>query len=99
MSWYTQLYTTKGEVVWVFEIVPKRESSEFSYIKEGVGKISLSKDVFFSVFCVCVLLIYTISTITLCVWQEGLSVVECNQQMYDFCKWVIFEKQRHCEHL
>ena len=28
--------------------------------------------------------------------QEELSFITSNQQIYDFYKWVIFEKKRHC---
>ena len=44
---------------------------------------------------VCVLLIYTISLTILCVSWEEFSLIESNQQIYDFYKSVIFEKQRH----
>ena len=40
-----------------------------------------------------VFLIYTISNSILCVLQEELRLIESNQQIYDFYKKVIFEKQ------
>ena len=40
-------------------------------------------------------MIYTISIGILCVLWEGHSLLESNQEIYDFCKWLIFEKQRH----
>ena len=46
--------------------------------------------------CVCVLFIYTISISIICVSLEELSFIESNQHIYDFYKWVIFEKKRHC---
>ena len=48
--------------------------------------------------CVCVLLIYTIS-IT-CVSQEEPTLIACNQQVYDFYKWIIeCNKGSCCEHV
>ena len=44
--------------------------------------------------CVCVLFIYTISISIPCISWEELSLMESNQQIYDFYKWVVFEKQR-----
>ena len=41
---------------------------------------------------VCVLFIYTISIS----WEE-LSLIESNQQIYNFYKWIISEKQKHFE--
>ena len=48
--------------------------------------------------CVCVLLlfIYAISVCIICVSQEVPSLAASNQQIYDFYKWIIFEKKRHC---
>ena len=48
-----------------------------------------------SVWCMCVLFIYTILISVICVSQEELSLVASNAQMYDFKKWVIFKKKRH----
>ena len=48
------------------------------------------------VWCVCVLLIYTISVSIICVSQEEPSPIASDQQMYDFYKWIIFEKKRYC---
>ena len=45
---------------------------------------------------VCVLFIYTISISIICVLQKEPSLVASNQQIYDFFKWIIFEKRRHC---
>ena len=47
------------------------------------------------VCCVCVLFIYATSTSIICVWQEELSFIASNQQIYDLHKWVIFEKKKH----
>lgn len=41
-------------------------------------------------FCLC----FAERTCFFCVSQEGLSFFEFNQQIWDFCKWAIFEKQR-----
>ena len=45
----------------------------------------------------CVLLIYTISISIICVSQEEPSLIASNQQIYDFEKWIIYEKKRHGE--
>ena len=80
----------------------KKGASDFSHKKGGVGKIRwvvLKKGVsltFLPTKLVCVLFIYTISISILCVSREEGSLTESNQQIYDFYKWVIFEKQRHC---
>ena len=42
------------------------------------------------------LFIYTISISIICVSQEEPSLIAPNQQIYDFYKWVSFEKKRHC---
>ena len=68
------------------------------FLQKGAG-VSLSKVIFLSVCGLCVLLIYTIPITSLYVSQEGLSLVESNQQMYGFHKRVIFEQQRHCRPL
>ena len=47
---------------------------------------TLSKVIFFTVCSVCFLLIYTISISILCLSQEVVSLVESNQQIYDFNK-------------
>ena len=44
---------------------------------------------------VCILFICTISISIFCVSQEELSLIASNQQIYDFYKWVIFEKKIH----
>ena len=49
-----------------------------------------------SVWCVCVLFIYTVSISIICVSQEEPNLIASNQQMYDFYKWIIFEKESHC---
>ena len=68
---------------------PKKWDSEFSTKTGGVSKIyGCSKKGGIILF------IYTIFVSNLCVSQEGL--VESNQQIYDFYKWMIFKKQRHC---
>ena len=41
----------------------------------------------------CILLIYTIFLSILCVSEEGSSLVESNQQIYDFYKWVILKSK------
>ena len=46
--------------------------------------------------CMCVLFIYTISISIIYVSQEEPSLIASNQQIYDFYKWIIFEKKRHC---
>ena len=45
---------------------------------------------------VCILFIYNVSTSIICVSVEELTLIESNQQICDFYKWVIFKKQRHC---
>ena len=47
--------------------------------------------------CVCVydLFIYTISISIIWVLQEETSLIASNQQIYNFYKWIIFEKKRH----
>ena len=56
--------------------------------REGITNTnpSLSKVSFLSVCGMCVLLIYTISINIRCVSQERFSLVESNQQIYDFYK-------------
>ena len=44
---------------------------------------------------VCILCIYTISIGIVCVSREELKLSKSNQQIYGFCKWVFFKKQRH----
>ena len=48
--------------------------------------------------CLCFVYLYhfTISISIICVSREEVSLTESNQQIRDFCKRVIFEKQRHC---
>ena len=80
---------------------PKEGGSEFFHKKGGVCKIggcfkigditnkhqlTLSKVIFLSVCGLFGFLIYTIYINVLCVSQEGLSLVESNQQIYDFYK-------------
>ena len=80
---------------------PKEGGSEFFHKKGGVCKIggcfkigditnkhqlTLSKVIFLSVCGLFGFLIYTIYISVLCVSQEGLSLVESNQQIYDFYK-------------
>ena len=48
-----------------------------------------------SVWCMYVLFIHTIFISVICVSQEELSLIASNEQMYDFCKWLIFKKKRH----
>ena len=45
------------------------------------------------------LLIYTFFFSIFCVSQEGLNLMESNQQIYDFYKWALFEKQGQCGRL
>ena len=42
------------------------------------------------------LLIYTNSMRLLCVSEEKLSAIQSNQQICEFCKGPIFEKQNYC---
>ena len=44
----------------------------------------------------CSFTLYTISISLLCVSREGLSLFQSNRRLYGSCKWVTFEKQRHC---
>ena len=72
-----------------------------SCFKEGVSLIfilTLSKKIFLSVWweCECVLFISTISNSILCISRKELGLTESNQQICDFYKRVIFEKQSHC---
>ena len=88
---------------WILENFPKKAVQNFSIKLGRVGKIgglfylvtvALSKFIFLScVVCVCVLLIYTISISILCVSQEGFRLVESNQQIYNFYKWVILKRK------
>ena len=57
--------------------------------------LTLSEVIFLAVWGVCVLFIYTISLSIHCVSREGLTLLESNQQICDFYKWVIFKKQSH----
>ena len=50
----------------------------------------LSNVIFLYLFGVCVLFIYTISMSNICVWQEELSLIASNEQIYTFYKGVIF---------
>ena len=83
---------------WVLEIFAERSGSDFSHKKGGVGEIkglfdffSFSSDIFLWVFGV--LFIYTNSVSIIRASQEELSFIPCNQQIYDFYKWVIFENK------
>ena len=107
-SWNPPLY--KGEGVRVFEIFLKKGVQIFS-IKEGtgnIGSVSLKKEgttYFHTNPFEChislyfpfqsLLLIYTTFISILCISQEGLNLSESNQQICDFCKCVILEKQRY----
>ena len=69
-------------------------------LKKRVSLIIILSDPFhcflsLGVCCVCVLFIYATSTSIICVWQEELSFIASNQQIYDLHKWVIFEKKKH----
>ena len=69
-------------------------------IKRGVSLIFILTNPFqcyisLSVWCVRVLFIYTISISIICVSQEKPSLIVSNQQIYDFYKYIIFEKKRH----
>ena len=52
-----------------------------------------------SVCVLFILFIHGISIRILCVSREEFSFTESNQQIWDFNKLVIFEKQRHCRTL
>ena len=81
-----------------FRNFPKKEGLEFSHKKRVVGKIrglvtlkketsptiTLSKDILLSVCCV--FLNFIISFSILLASQEGVSLVDSDQQKYDFCK-------------
>ena len=54
---------------------------------------SFSKCLVIVCVSVCVLFIYTISITIICVLQKELGLAASNQQIYDFYKWVIFEKK------
>ena len=45
--------------------------------------------------CVCFVYLHQFLQIV-CVSQEEFTLIESNQQIYDFYKRVIFEKQKHC---
>ena len=55
--------------------------------------LSFSKCLVIVCVSVCVLFIYTISITIICVLQKELGLAASNQQIYDFYKWVIFEKK------
>ena len=48
---------------------------------------------FLSVYCMYVLFIYTILISIILVLQEERGLIASNEQVYDFYKWVIFEKK------
>ena len=61
----------------------ERERHIFSHKNRGAGKIvevTLSSVIFLSVWCVCVLFIYTISMSFICVSHEECSLITANQQ-------------------
>ena len=60
----------------------------------GTLLLPLSSVRFLEVFSVCVLFIYTISISIICVSEGELSLIASNEQIYNFCKWVIFEKKK-----
>ena len=55
--------------------------------------LTLSKVIFLCLCGVCILLIYLTSITILCVSQERLSLVESNQQIYDFYMCVILKSK------
>ena len=60
--------------------------------------LTLSSVIFLWIFGVCVFLFkYTISTSIICVSLKELTLIASNQQIYDFYKWEILEKKKHCE--
>ena len=63
---------------------------EFLHKKGGVIQFYLSE----CLACICVFCFISTSIVYFS-WEE-LTVTESNQQIYDFCKWVIFKKQRYC---
>ena len=64
----------------------------FSYL------VTLSSVIFLWVFGVFVLCLFApFLSVFICVSQEEPSLIAAsNQQIYDFYKWIIFEKKRHC---
>ena len=89
-------------MVWLFEISPKKRASEFSHEEGEVIKIGVvlkksechylplaNPSPYLSLCAVsaCVLFIYTICISILCVSQEGVSLVESNQQICDFYRF------------
>ena len=74
----------------------KGKAAKIGVLRNGESLISTNPlKLSFSLYmCVVwVFLIYTISNSILCVLQEELRLIESNQQIYDFCKKVIFENQ------
>ena len=75
------------------------KKGEVAFLKKEVSLLfilTLSSVIFLWVFgvCMCVRFFYNISISIICVSKDKLSLIESNQQIYDFYKW-IFEKKRH----
>ena len=109
--WYatrSKLVITQKGRFWVLKIFSRRGSDQNfpikkdglvkleAYSKSGVSINNLSKVI---ILCLCVVFVLCsfIAFGILCVSQEELCLVGSNQEMYDFCKWVIFVKERQCE--
>ena len=81
----------KGGVVKMGRLLLKREVS-LILIQTNPFQCYLSV----SVWCMCVLFIYTISISIICASLEEPSLIASNQQIYDCYNWIIFQKKRHC---
>ena len=88
---------------------PEKGGSDFSHKNGVIGKIgglffkkmeclcfSLLLTLYNFIFHCVSLLIYTNSMRLLCVSEEKLSPIQSNQQICEFCKGPIFEKQNYC---
>ena len=83
----SDFYHKKGRGLWnKGEVILKKEVS-LIFILTNPFQWYLSE----RLVCVCVLCIYTISISTVFVSREDLTLIESNQQIYDFCRRVIYK--------
>ena len=95
------LYKSQISSCWNTVGIPPLKERFWFFHKCGIWLIFVLTNLFqcylsMSVWRVCVLFICTTSISILCVPRKELSFIKSIQQISNFKKSVIFEKQRHC---